>query len=330
MQNDGMAMVWMGLIAAAVIGTSNQDVDKYDISGHKTSFVTVAPDVQLEVLEWGGNGPALVLLGGLGDNAHVFDNFAYQFTDKFHVIAITRRGYGKSSKPEGGYDLDTRVRDDIAVLDKLSIRDAFFIGHSISATELYKLAADYPTRVKKLVNIDGSDLTWDGWSSLPQPPGPPDLDDSDIVSVDRYAASDVRDSGNRKPLAAIANGVKTDASGKVIAPDASPGTGQKIYKGLTPAKLDRIKAPFLAIYNKMSPQYRLPYFWSLSPAQQKEFVPKLQALIKWIDRAIQHFRTSVKHAKVVEIKDANHYLFLTNEAQVVREIRQFLLDGDSK
>lgn len=326
MQNDGMAVVWMGLIVATALGISGQDGDKYDISGHKSSFVTVAPGVQLEVLEWGGDGPPLVLLGGLGDNAHVFDDFAYQFTDKFHVIAITRRGYGKSSKPEGGYDLDTRVRDNIAVLDKLNVRDATFIGHSIAATELYKLAADYPTRVKKLVNIDGGDLSWGGWSSLPQPPGPPDLDDSDVVSVHRYAASDVRDSGNRKPLAAISNGVKTDASGKVIAPDAAPDTGEKIYKGLQPAKLERIKAPFLAIFNKMSPQYRLPYFWSLDPAQQKVFVPRLQALINWIDSSIQHFRTSVKQAKIVEIKDANHYLFLTNEAQVVREIRKFLLE----
>src|SRR5262249_6864891 len=90
-----------------------------DNAGHKVTFVTVEPGVQLEVLDWGGTGEALVLLAGMGDNAHVFDQFAHQFTDRFHVIGITRRGFGRSSQPAHGYDLDTRARDDIAVLDKL-------------------------------------------------------------------------------------------------------------------------------------------------------------------------------------------------------------------
>ncbi len=92
-----------------------------DTSRHKISFVTVEQGVQLEVLDWGGTGQTLVLLTGVGDNAHVFDEFAYQFNDRFHVIGITRRGFGRSSQPAHGYDLDTRARDDITVLDKLNI-----------------------------------------------------------------------------------------------------------------------------------------------------------------------------------------------------------------
>jgi hypothetical protein len=107
-----------------------------DTSGHKVSFVTVEPGVQLEVLDWGGTGQTLVLLTGLGDNAHVFDEFAYQFNDRFHVIGITRRGFGRSSQPAQGYDVDTRARDDITVLDKLNIREAVFVGHSGSGTGL--------------------------------------------------------------------------------------------------------------------------------------------------------------------------------------------------
>ena len=134
----------------------------FDTSGHKVSFVTVEPDVQLEVLDWGGTGETLVLLTGLGDNAHVYDQFAYQFTDRFHVIGITRRGFGRSSQPAHGYDLDTRARDDIAVLDKLNIRQAVFVGHSVAGTELSKLGAAYPDRVKKLVYLDALD-TRVGW-----------------------------------------------------------------------------------------------------------------------------------------------------------------------
>jgi hypothetical protein len=67
----------------------------FDTSGHEVHFVTVEPGVRLEVLDWGGTGETLVLLTGLGDNAHVFDQFAHQFNDRSHVIGITRRGFGR-------------------------------------------------------------------------------------------------------------------------------------------------------------------------------------------------------------------------------------------
>src|SRR6266568_3184113 len=134
----------------------------------------------LKSWNWGGTGQTLVLLAGMGDSAHVFDQFAYQFNDRFHVIGITRRGFGRSSQPAHGYDVDTRARDDIAVLDKLNVRDAVFVGHSVSGTELNKIAAVYPDRVKKLVYLDALDLGSDGWATLPQPPPPPENTAADL------------------------------------------------------------------------------------------------------------------------------------------------------
>ena len=63
-----------------------------DPSPHRVQFDTVAAGVRLEVLDWGGNGTPLVFLSGLQDVAHGFDDFAPRFTDRFHVLAITRRG----------------------------------------------------------------------------------------------------------------------------------------------------------------------------------------------------------------------------------------------
>ena len=71
----------------------------FDPTPHEVTFVTVEPGVQLEVLDFGGSGETMVLLAGLGDNAHVWDDFAFQFTDYFRVIGITRRGYGRSDQP---------------------------------------------------------------------------------------------------------------------------------------------------------------------------------------------------------------------------------------
>ena len=72
------------------VHSAANDVSCFDTSPHKTLVVSAAPDVQLEVLNWGGAGDPMVLLTGAGDNAHVYDEFAYQFTDRIRVIGITR------------------------------------------------------------------------------------------------------------------------------------------------------------------------------------------------------------------------------------------------
>src|SRR4030095_324882 len=115
-------------------------------------------------------------LTGLGDNAHVYDGFAFQFTDDFHVIGITRRGFLPSSQPKHGYDVDTRARDDIAVLDALGISKATFVGHSLAGSELSKIGEVYKNRVDKLVYVDAHALAE---PPAPPPPGPDSLFTSD-------------------------------------------------------------------------------------------------------------------------------------------------------
>jgi len=45
-----------------------------------------------------------------------------------------------------------------------------------------------------------------------------------------------------------------------------------------------------------------------------------------IQAAIQRFRSGVKNSRVIELHDTNHYLFMVDEALVVRETRKFLLE----
>src|SRR5438874_1083672 len=108
---------------------------------HRVSFVTVAPDVRLEVIDWGGTGPAMVFLSGFGDTGHVFDGFAPQFTNAYHVVGITRRGFGASSRPRERYDSATLTHDILTVLDSLGVRRATFVAHSFGGSELNYLGA---------------------------------------------------------------------------------------------------------------------------------------------------------------------------------------------
>jgi hypothetical protein len=56
----------------------------------KSTFITVDKNVKLEVIDWGGAGRPLILLAGLGDNAHVFDQFAPKLTTNYRVYGLTR------------------------------------------------------------------------------------------------------------------------------------------------------------------------------------------------------------------------------------------------
>ena len=69
----------------------------------------------------------------------------------------------------------------------------------------------------------------------------------------------------------------------------------------------------------------MPYYNNLKPAQQEEFDRSIKSLSKWVGAAIKCFRSEMKNARVVELRDANHYVFIVDEGLVVREMRKFLL-----
>src|SRR5262245_12102040 len=125
-------------------------------SNPKSDFVHVN-GIRLHYLDWGGNGPTLIFLTGMGSSAYIFNNFAPRFTDKFRVLGLTRRGQGDSDYPETGYDADTLTEDIRQFMDSLSVEKAILAGHSLAGVELTHFAATYPTRVEKLIYLDALD-----------------------------------------------------------------------------------------------------------------------------------------------------------------------------
>lgn len=119
-----------------------------------TGFATAADGTRISYRDWGGGGPTLVLLAGLGDTAAVYDDLASRLVDDYRVVGITRRGFGESDRPASGYDYATRVADDQVVLEQLRIDRAVFIGHSIAGDELVGLAGD--PRTAGLVFLDAA------------------------------------------------------------------------------------------------------------------------------------------------------------------------------
>jgi pimeloyl-ACP methyl ester carboxylesterase len=125
----------------------------YRVASPLEGFVEVNA-VRLQYLDWGGTGPALILIHGLGDNAHVYDDLAPAFTDRFHVIAYTRRG-GGGSELKGPFDTDTLTEDLARLMDALGIEKASLVGWSAGGNEVTAMAEEYPQRVERIIYFDG-------------------------------------------------------------------------------------------------------------------------------------------------------------------------------
>jgi pimeloyl-ACP methyl ester carboxylesterase len=125
-----------------------------DPAAHKSGFVT-ANGIRLNYLDWGGSGPALILVHGFGADPHIFDDLAPAFTDRFRVIAYARRGHGESDA-KGPYDVATLTGDLRGLMDDLGIAKADLAGWSMGGDELTAMAATHPERVDRIVYLDGA------------------------------------------------------------------------------------------------------------------------------------------------------------------------------
>jgi pimeloyl-ACP methyl ester carboxylesterase len=300
-----------------------------DHTPHKVTFVEVEPGVRLEVVDWGGprKQRTMVLLTGLGDNAHVYDQFAFQFTDDFRVIGITRRGFLPSSQPGHGYDVDTRARDDIAVLDALGIAKATFVGHSLAGSELSKIGELYASRVESLVYLDAADLAERFSPSRLEPPSDDSLFTSAALqSLSAYQAASARFDALRKPDPAVCKAVQFDAHGALIGPTTPDWVSVKLLEGVAanpPVNWAKVVAPRLGIFASFTLEARQPWYWYLGSAEQAKFDAAWGPIVAWHAETIRKFAAG-NPVPLLLLPGAPHYVYIDNEAEVVLAMRKFL------
>ena len=107
----------------------------------------------------GGNGFPLLLLHGYPETHLMWHKIAPRLAEEFTVIAPDLRGYGDSSKPEGGadhynYSKRAMAQDMVEVMIQLGYEEFFVVGHDRGARVGHRMAIDYPQRVKKLAVLD--------------------------------------------------------------------------------------------------------------------------------------------------------------------------------
>ena len=317
----------LAVFSVVVKGTQTPaHVDAWtDVSGHRVSFVTVAAGVDLEVLDWAGGGPVMFLLAGLGNTAHVFDHFAHQFTARFRVVGITRRGFGASSRPAMGYDSDTLARDVLAIADSLKVDRAILVGHSIAGDEMTRFAATYPTRVSALVYLDAAYDRTQAPTSIPAPEQP--ITDDDTASIERLEARFARVFGWRLPEGEVRAQVVVGSDGRVLRSTASPEVSAQIVKGVSRPLYAKLRGPALSVYASVQVRSTYPDFQKFDAENKSRAERQIASLKLWQDNSIAQFRREAQHGRVVTLESGNHYVFLTNESEVVALMLGFLSEA---
>jgi non-heme chloroperoxidase len=302
-----------------------------NLSNLKSDFVQVNGN-RLHYLDWGGVGRTLIFLTGMGSSAYIFGEFAPRFTDKFRVLALTRRGQGDSDYPETGYDADTLTEDIRQFMDCLDVEKAILAGHSLAGVELTHFAATYPTRVEKLIYLDALDDRRGLQAIQEQSP----LRNVEVKSeksaphtFEEYIAGIKRDIPEFAEVWSevweeeFSHGVKVNEAGVFV--DKMPASVENmmvdnLIDGYAPKRVEA-KIPTLSFFARRKRRLSNAY----TEEQKAAFDQFYRDVSEPFGRSlISDFQNRFPHAKTVVIPDGHHYCFMAQEELVYNEMRKFL------
>jgi pimeloyl-ACP methyl ester carboxylesterase len=128
---------------------------KIELRPRPTSGRLSVRGVGLHYLDWGGDGPPLVILHGEGHLAALWSPVASALARRFRVVAVDQRGHGASDRP-GEYGRRAFVEDFIALLEDLHVERPIIVGHSLGGTVALMAEAERPGTASRLVLIEPS------------------------------------------------------------------------------------------------------------------------------------------------------------------------------
>jgi non-heme chloroperoxidase len=309
---------------------TEETVWKIDPSPHTIQYISVDKDVKVEVLDSGGSGRPVALLAGLGNTAHIFDQFAPKLTPKYHVYGMTRREYGDSSKPyrnEVNYSSDRLADDVLAVDDALKLERPVLVSHSIAGEELSSIGSRHPEKVAGLVYLDAGYP----YAFYDASRGNLQLDALDVQrEIEQMFSFGGPD--DQKPLVEqllkqlpqfekeLQDQLKTSVRNFPSHGSRPPEMAYVMAVIAGEHKYTDIRVPCLAI---LAIPHDPRMFQQLDPAARAaEEANDLETTTAQANA----FEKGIPTARVVRLPNAHHFVFRSNEANVLRKLNAFL-DG---
>jgi len=117
--------------------------------------ITLSNGVTIEYAEKGNeNATAIIFLHGYSDSWHSFETVMKLFPPDFHLVSISQRGHGNSSKPQQGYHPKDFAKDLSLFISEKGLGASIIVGHSLGGVVAQQFAISYPGVTKSLVLID--------------------------------------------------------------------------------------------------------------------------------------------------------------------------------
>jgi pimeloyl-ACP methyl ester carboxylesterase len=297
-------------------------------------FVSVDKNVRLEVLDWGGSGRPVVLLAGGGDTAHVFDDFAPKLRTNWHIYGVTRRGFGASEFAPSDNPADRLGDDVLAVIDSLKLQRAVLVGHSFAGEELSSVGSRHADRVVGLVYLDamypyafdngkGPSMREFMAANGPQPPPPSESELASFSALQKYY---VRVLGFTYPEGELRQHWSSTPEGRLgKRRDADFPGNATLLAVLTTAMKKYTDIPVASLVIFGNPHGQGTWVDNSADPKVRDAAKAYSAAVEALtERQAKAFEKGVPTARMVELSGAHHYVFLSNEADVLREINAFL------
>ena len=130
---------------------------KYGYNKEAGKYFEVAADTRLYYEIYGQGEPILLLHGGVYGYIDEYEFFIEALSKNYRVICLATRAHVKSDIGHEPFTYDQRAEDAKKLLDHLGIEKARVLGFSDGGYAGYKLAANYPDTVEKMVIIGAGD-----------------------------------------------------------------------------------------------------------------------------------------------------------------------------
>ena len=278
--------------------------------------------LRIHFRDWGdATKPPMIIVHGLRDHSHSFDDLARALVDRFHVIALDLRGHG-DSETTPYYSFGHFVLDLHNCVRALRLERPVLIGHSLGGEVVAHYAGSFPAVPSYLVIIEGlgpppidmnEELQWtvDGFARIDRAlAGHPGLRDLD-AAFRRLRERNPRLSESRaRDLALLGTRAREDGTlewkfDAMLTTTAITGPFNLPY---SMAFWHRIAAPTLIVHGAESGE-----FWRSKPGA-------IYLEPDDLARRLACFRTH----RFVEVSGAGHMVHFDRPHELASAIRKFL------
>ncbi|WP_163508240.1 alpha/beta fold hydrolase [Fodinicola acaciae] len=256
-----------------------------------TDFMVDSGEIPIAVRDYGGDGPAMLLLHGGGGTMAGWDVAGPLLAADFRPVAVDLRGHGKSG--DGPWSWDAVVTDLEAVVSELGLRNPAVVGHSLGGGIGAWWAVKHP-ECPALVNLDGHRAP--------------------VTAEEHYdaGAAGISDAELRAKIAQL-NAQFDQMEAELATAQSRPG----------PEIAKAIRADMKTDSLPMFAQVTVPFLLVLATRSLPQLAPELEPLMVAFRAGLRRDLAALPNVEIREV-DASHGVLFEKPAEVAAIATEFV------